>query len=128
MLTELEYNNARTEFNNGNHNIDYAVRNLTVLDDEQTRLIEDFETLPRDVWRRLWRPNLNTAEIEHIEALLDFRPNTPWEASICEILMPYISNRELYAVWPPTYDNDLTWEHVFFADTYAEYVELESDS
>lgn len=124
MLTENEYNNARTEFNNGNYNINYAIRNLTVLDEEEIRITDDFEGLQRDVWRRLWRPNLGEIEITKIENMLIHQRGTwgEWRNPIHQILTPYISNRELYDM------NEVTWEHVFFADTYLEYVELETDS
>ncbi len=125
MPTEQEFHQYVQNFQAGNQNIDYAVRNLSVLDDEQTRITDEYERAKSqnqlDVWANSWKPQLSDQEIGMIQnALETAAPSYGWEDAVRSILEPHISNSDLYQA------HDAYWEEIMFAAgenrSYEEFV------
>lgn len=120
--TEQEYLQYVQTFQAGNADIDYAVRNLAVLDDEQTRITDDYEMAKSqnqlDVWANKWKPQVDDQEIGMIQNALE--SGGRWEDTVRDILEPHISNADLYQA------HDAYWEEIFFASgenkSYEEFV------
>lgn len=112
--TEQEYYQYVQTFQAGNSDIDYAVRNLTVLDDEQTRITDDYEMAKSqdqlDVWANKWKPQVGDQEIGIIQNALETSgASYQWVDTVRNILEPHISNADLYQA------HDAYWEEIFFA-------------
>jgi len=127
MPTEQEYYQYVQNFQAGNVDIDYAVRNLAVLDEEQIRIIEDYEMAKSqnqlDVWASKWKPQVGDHEISIIQNALEAEDpwnSSKWQDIIRDILEPHISNRDLYQA------HDAYWEEIMFAasenKSYEEFV------
>lgn len=126
--TQEEYQQYVQAFNAGNGAIDYAFRNVMIGDEEQTRMVEDFED-HRDKddlnsWRNEWKPQLNDQEIAMLQVSLEETDpwnNSAWEDVWIDTLEPYISNKELWN------KNQGVWEDVMFAQhqelTYEQFLE-----
>lgn len=123
--TEQEYLQYVQNFQAGNSDIDYAVRNLAVLDDEQTRITDDYEMAKGqnqlDVWANKWKPQLSDQEIGMIQnALETAAPSYGWEDAVRDILEPHVSNKDLY------HAHDAYWAETMFAAfenrSYEEFV------
>ena len=120
--TEQEYLQYVQTFQAGNADIDYAVRNLAVLDDEQTRITDDYEMAKSqnqlDVWANKCKPQVGDQEIGMIQNALE--SGGRWEDSVRDILEPHISNADLYQA------HDAYWEEIMFAAfesrSYEEFV------
>ncbi len=125
MPTEQEYYEYVKNFQAGNQNIDYAVRNLSVLDDEQTRITDEYELAKKqgqlNMWANEWKPQLSDQEIGMIQnALETAAPSYGWEDAVRNILEPHISNADLYQA------HDAYWAEIMFAafenKPYEEFV------
>lgn len=127
--TKEEYYRYIQNFQAGNSEIDYAIRNLAVLDDEETRITDDYKQAKEqnllDVWANRWKPQLSNQEIGMIQNALetaDVVPSSPykWVDIVRNILEPHISNKDLYQA------HDAYWAELFFASTedkpYDEFV------
>ena len=122
MPTEQEYYQYVQNFQAGNTDIDYAVRNLAVLDDEQTRITDDYEIAKShnqlDAWANKWKPQVSDQEIGMIQNALE--TGGRWEDAVRDILEPHISNEDLYRA------HDAYWAEIFFAagenKPYEEFV------
>ncbi len=119
--TEQEYYQYVQNFKAGNIDIDYAVRNLAVLDDEQTRITDNYNLAKQQnqmsMWQNKWRPQLSDQEIGMIQNALE---TGNWEDAVRNILEPHISNKDLYQA------HDAYWDEIFFAagenKPYEEFV------
>lgn len=127
MPTEQEYYQYVQNFQAGNANIDYAVRNLAVLDEEQIRIIEDYEMAKEQgqlqAWANKWKPQLSDQEIGMIQNALEAEDpwnSSKWQDIIRDVLEPHISNADLYQA------HDAYWEEIMFAagenKPYEEFV------
>jgi len=125
MPTEQEFHQYVQNFQAGNQNIDYAVRNLAVLDDEQTRITDDYELAKKQgqlsMWANRWKPQLSDQEIGMIQnALETAAPSYGWEDAVRNILEPHASNKDFY------HAHDAYWAEVMFAafenKSYEEFV------
>ena len=125
--TEQEYLQYVQTFQAGNADIDYAVRNLAVLDEEQIRIIEDYEIAKEQgqlqAWAGKWKPQLSDQEIGIIQNALEAEDpwnSSKWQDIIRDVLEPHISNADLYQA------HDVYWEEIFFAAgenrSYEEFV------
>lgn len=111
-ITEEEFNHYKQEFQNGNNAIDYAYRNAVVLDEEETRILDDYENMDNSEWRNLWKPQLSDDYIEELEAAINSRD---WEM-VADILEPHISNRQL------SLDDFYTWEAILLSSDYEDFL------
>lgn len=112
--TEQEYYQYVQNFQAGNSAIDYAVRNLSVLDDEETRITDEYERAKSqnqlDEWANSWKPQLGDQEIGIIQNALETAgASYQWVDTVRKVLEPYISNADLYQA------HDVYWEEIFFA-------------
>jgi hypothetical protein len=98
---------------NNNNNVDYAIRNCTVGDEEQIRLWENPEDYVDNVPIEV-RDQLRKLIVE-LEAEKD-----GVEENIIELLMPYMSNRDVYEFDYPLWET-LFWTHRT-EKTYDEFV------
>lgn len=123
--TEQEYHQYIQSFQAGNQNIDYAVRNLSVLDDEQTRITDEYERAKDqnqlEMWANNWKPQLSDQETSMIQNALEAAGSSNrWEDAVRNILEPHISNKDLFQA------HDVYWEEIFFAAgenrSYEEFV------
>lgn len=120
--TEQEYYQYVQSFKAGNIDIDYAVRNLAVLDDEQTRITDDYELAKKQgqlgMWANKWKPQLSDQEIGMIQNALETGRN--WEDAVRNIVEPHVSNKDLY------HAHDAYWEEIFFGAgedrSYEEFI------
>lgn len=123
-ISEEQYNLYKQIFDGGNTSIDYAFRNVMTGDEEQIRIIEEFENYLEDddldSWKDDWKPQLNDQEIKVLHTALtaeDPWNSQGWEDVFVEILKPHISNKDLFE---QDYER---WEMIFFAADYNEYVD-----
>ncbi len=125
--TEQEFHQYVQNFQAGNQNIDYAIRNLAVLDEEQIRIIEDYEIAKEQgqlsMWANKWKPQLSDQEIGIIQNALEAEDpwnSSKWQDIIRNVLEPHISNKDLYQA------HDVYWEEIMFAAgegrSYEEFV------
>ncbi len=125
--TEQEFHQYVQNFKAGNIDIDYAVRNLAVLDEEQIRIIEDYESAKEQgqlgMWANKWKPQLSDQEIGMIQNALEAEDpwnSSKWQDIIRNVLEPHISNKDLYQA------HDVYWEEIMFAAgenrSYEEFV------
>lgn len=130
MPTEQEYYEYVKNFQAGNRVIDYAVRNLAVLDDEQTRITDDYERAKGqdqlDEWANSWKPQLGDREIGIIQNALETAgASYQWVDIVRKVLEPHISNADLYQA------HDAYWAEIFFAagenKPYEEFVADEEE-
>lgn len=123
--TEQEYYQYVQNFQAGNSAIDYAIRNLFVLDDEETRITDEYERAKGqnrlDEWANSWKPQLGDQEIGIIQNALETAgASHQWVDTVRKVLEPHISNADLYQA------HDAYWEEIFFATgenkPYEEFV------
>lgn len=111
-------------FQTGNKNIDYAFRNVMVMDGEEERVRDTFETTERCAWQRLWYPQLSIDLVNQLEFEV---AQEDW-SEVAVILKPFISNKRLCelddALWADLLFlsalSDTQWE--LFAQEHSEYV------
>lgn len=78
--------------------IDIAVRRCTIGDEEEIWLSEWYETLGRVTWKAQYSPPLSTEEVDRLELAVtggEHELDVDCDA-VLEILLPYISHREVY--------------------------------
>ena len=114
LPTKEEYYQYVQNFQAGNSDIDYAVRNLAVLDDEQTRITDDYELAKKqnqlEMWANKWKPQLSDQEIGMIQNALETgAPSYGWEDAVRNILEPHVSNKDFY------HAHDAYWAEIMFA-------------
>lgn len=123
--TEQEYYQYVQNFQAGNKTIDYAVRNLSVLDDEETRITDEYERAKGqnqlEMWANSWKPQLSDQEIGMIQKALETAgASYQWVDAVRNVLEPHISNSDLYQA------HDAYWEEIMFAafenKSYEEFV------
>lgn len=119
-ISKDQYKVIKENFEKGNEAINYTYRNLTTMDGEQTRVLDEFQRLSTGQWRKQWKPGLDSKEIRRIETLLrdstHLRRND-W-ARTRKILEPHISNPQLAR------QNYGIWEQALLARDYEEFKEM----
>jgi len=128
MPTEQEFHQYVQNFQAGNQNIDYAVRNLRAGTDESTRTIEDYEIAKEQnqmtMWANKWKPQLSDQEIDMLYNALEagdpYHSSSRWEDVFANVLEQHVSNKDLFQA------HDVYWEEIFFAAgegrSYEEFV------
>lgn len=117
MLTEREFKRYIRNFESGNDTVDYMCRNMTTLDDEQTRHWNDDDTGLDEHDLEALSPKVPSIVVRKIRQLgkQHFDPGRASRGMydewclIASLLKPYISNRTLYKK-----DYSL-WEGLLFA-------------
>ena len=121
IVTKNEFQDIIKTFNKGNWSINYAIRNLTTMDEEQTRLWDD-----QNNWLEAWGETITEKELKELTKLMANLENAKdlekRERRINEILLPYINNKKLYD------ENYSVWESLLFlTDSEMTYENWKSD-
>lgn len=89
--------------------IDYALRNVDVMDDEQTRLLEDIDA-DCQVFCNEGMPATDAQALkEKLHQIKDQDLSDEWD-TVREMLLPWISHKDLYA------QSSQKWEDAFWRD------------
>lgn len=118
MLTQEQFTAAKKNFDAA-YTLNYAFRNAMIQDDEETRIVEGYQAEGQayiDQFPMAVRP-----ELERLIKTLDDGDDSEAVNHIYDLLLPYISNKEVF-------DNDEhEWEAVLMEDDYATFVEIMED-
>lgn len=110
-ISDTEFHKRVENFRAGNSTVDYIVRCWTVSDEEEFQ-VGDYKdnTLEFELFDHCIVDLRRTLPANVVDKIVQLLKKKGTDAPILELLLPYISNRDLYE------SNNNLWEDLFFAD------------
>ena len=116
-MDRQQFDTYKRAFNEGNDTVNLAYRHCMIGDDEQTRLVEEFEQRGDAYVAEFPEPIRPVMQ----RLLVELSKGDNVEGRIMYLLKPYVSNDDLLT------DNADEWDTILFADTYDEYAMMQDE-